>query len=241
MANFIAYYRVSTNKQGESGLGLDAQRSIINAYVTQHGGLIMSEYTDIESGKNNDREQLNMAILELRNQPKAYLIVAKQCRLTRSVSFIASFLEDKNIGDRLIVAESPKASVFELHIRAVLNEETRRQIASNTKNALAAAKARGVQLGAPKNVIHVIQKQGAKQYQKNVHAYNMRLISILEDINKYGKLSQIDMASRLNTLGIRTYRGNSFRKHHVNQLFQSIRSMKGYKTWRPYKAKQLAN
>ena len=141
MANFIAYYRVSTNKQGESGLGLEAQRSIINAYVTQHGGLVMSEYTDIESGKNNDREQLNMAISELRNQPKAYLIVAKQCRLTRSVSFISSFLEDKNIGDRLIVAETPKASVFELHIRAVLNEETRRQISSNTKHALAAAKA----------------------------------------------------------------------------------------------------
>ena len=62
MANFIAYYRVSTNKQGESGLGLEAQRSIINSYVAQHGGLVMFEYTDIESGKNNDREQLNMAI-----------------------------------------------------------------------------------------------------------------------------------------------------------------------------------
>ena len=241
MANFIAYYRVSTNKQGESGLGLEAQRSIINAYVTQHGGLVMSEYTDIESGKNNDREQLNMAISELRNQPKAYLIVAKQCRLTRSVSFISSFLEDKNIGDRLIVAETPKASVFELHIRAVLNEETRRQISSNTKHALAAAKARGVILGAPPKILPAIQQKGAKQYQQNVHAYNKRMIEILESINQHGKLQQVEMAARLNMLGLKTYRGNSFIKHHVNQIFQSIRSMRGYKTWRPYKAKQLAN
>lgn len=238
MANFIIYYRVSTNKQGESGLGLEAQKAICMSYVNTHGGLVMSEYTDIESGKNNDREQLNVAIQELRDNPKAQLLVAKQCRLTRSVSFIASFLEDKNIGDRLIVAESPKASVFELHIRAVLNEETRRQISINTKHALMAAKARGVRLGAPVQTLKAMQKVGQEKHQQNVRAYNQRMIPILEAINKHGKLTQVEMANRLNGMGLRTYRKNMFQKAHVNQLFSSIRSMKGYTQWVPLKAKQ---
>lgn len=231
MANFIAYYRVSTDKQGMSGLGLEAQQAICQSYVATHGGSIISEYTDVESGKNNNREQLNMAIGELRDKPNAQLIVAKQCRLTRSVSFIASFLEDKGIGSRLVVAESPKASVFELHIRAVLNEETRRQISQNTKNALAAAKARGVQLGAPQSYMSKLQKMGAKAYQQKVHEYNKRMIPILESINANGKLSHREMAKRLNQFNLKTLRGNSFKHYSVNDLLISIRSMKGYKTW----------
>ncbi len=144
MNKFIAYYRVSTDKQGQSGLGLEAQRTICYAYARSINAEIISEYTDIESGSHNDRPELlkALALLEIENGSR--LLVAKQCRLTRSVALMSSLLEKKV---PLTIAETPEASIFELHIRAVLNEETRRQISINTRNALMAAKARGVKLG----------------------------------------------------------------------------------------------
>ena len=130
---FIAYYRVSTDKQGQSGLGLEAQRTICYAYARSINAEIISEYTDIESGSHNDRPELlkALALLEIENGSR--LLVAKQCRLTRSVALMSSLLEKKV---PLTIAETPEASIFELHIRAVLNEETRRQISINTRNAL---------------------------------------------------------------------------------------------------------
>ena len=160
---FIAYYRVSTDKQGQSGLGLEAQRTICYAYARSINAEIISEYTDIESGSHNDRPELlkALALLDIENDSR--LLVAKQCRLTRSVALMSSLLEKKV---PLTIAETPEASIFELHIRAVLNEETRRQISINTRNALMAAKARGVKLGAPREMMRVIAVKGGQAQAK---------------------------------------------------------------------------
>ena len=112
---FIKYFRVSTKKQGRSGLGLEAQEEYISAYLERLDSdyEIVDSFTDIESGKNSERQGLTEAI-QLAKETNAVLLVAKLDRLTRSVAFIANLMEDKKLTFR--VATMPNASEFELHI-----------------------------------------------------------------------------------------------------------------------------
>lgn len=142
---FVSYCRVSTQEQGKSGLGLDAQAASCRAYVEQQGGILAAELTEVASGDDDERPVLAQAIA-MAKRLRATLVVSKLDRLSRAVALVAGLLRDGNV--ELIVAECAKASTLELHLRATVAEEERRLIAERTKQALAQAKKRGVALGS---------------------------------------------------------------------------------------------
>lgn len=146
MASFVAYHRVSTDRQGRSGLGLDAQRVAVEQYAAQHGGEVVAAFTEVESGKaTRNRPQLAAALAETRRR-RGTLVIATLDRLGRSVAFVASLMEQ---GVPFVAADRPNASPFELHIYAAVAEEERRKISDRTRAALAQKKAQGVKLGSP--------------------------------------------------------------------------------------------
>src|ERR1700732_1524835 len=145
---FIAYYRVSTGRQGASGLGLEAQRAAVYRHIG--AGQLAAEYTEVESGKKHtNRPQLLTALQECRRK-KATLVIAKLDRLGRNVAFISALMES---GADFVCCDNPHANRLMLHMLAAFAAHEREQISQRTKAALAAAKARGVKLGNPCSLI----------------------------------------------------------------------------------------
>lgn len=142
-SSFIAYVRVSTARQGQSGLGLEAQRQAVNAFAAQHGGCVLTEFVEVESGRKSERPQLAAALAECKRK-RATLLIAKLDRLARNVAFVAQLMET---GIPFLAVDMPTADRFMLHVYAAMAEEEARRIGSRTKAALAAAKARGTELG----------------------------------------------------------------------------------------------
>jgi DNA invertase Pin-like site-specific DNA recombinase len=141
---FVTYYRVSTDRQGRSGLGLDAQREAVRQFLAARAAVVIAEFVEVESGGKDDRPKLKEA-LAVCQRGKATLLIAKLDRLARSVAFVAGLMD----GDTdFIAVDMPHASRFVLHIMAAVAEHERQIIGERTKAALAAAKARGVRLGA---------------------------------------------------------------------------------------------
>src|SRR3954454_708728 len=143
MQGFVAYYRVSTDRQGQSGLGLDAQRAAVAGFVGTRE--LIAEFTEVESGKRADRPQL-AAALELCRRRRAMLVIVKLDRLARNVAFIANLME---AGVEFTAVDMPSANKLTLHILAAVAEHEREMISARTRAALAAARARGVRLGRP--------------------------------------------------------------------------------------------
>jgi DNA invertase Pin-like site-specific DNA recombinase len=145
MANgkFIAYFRVSTDKQGRSGLGLEAQRKTVADYLNGGNWELTAEFVEVESGKRSDRPQLAKAI-DAAKKAKATLIIAKLDRLARNVHFVSGLME---AGIEFVAADLPTTDKFMLHIYAAVAEQEARAISQRTKAALQAAKARGKRLG----------------------------------------------------------------------------------------------
>lgn len=146
-AKYVIYRRVSTAAQGESGLGLEAQDRDIALFLDNYSDTpfeVIGTFTDVQSGKHDDRPELQKA-LDLARKEGAEVLVSKLDRLSRDVAFIANLLKDKRLSFR--VASMPHADKFQLHIYAALAEQERDFISLRTKQALAAAKARGVKLG----------------------------------------------------------------------------------------------
>lgn len=139
---FVAYYRVSTDKQGKSGLGLEAQEAAVKQWL--NGGSLLASFTEIESGKKVKRPKLAEA-LALCKRDGATLLIARLDRLARNVHFVSGLMETKV---KFVACDMPEATPFMLHIYAAVAQEEARAISSRTKEALAAAKARGVKLGA---------------------------------------------------------------------------------------------
>ncbi len=141
---FVSYLRVSTNRQGESGLGLEAQRAAVAQMMHGEENEQIAEHVEIMSGRRTDRPKLRQAIVEARKH-RAVLVIAKLDRLGRTASHVLHLLDNSGIAFRF--AEMPYASKLETGIRAIVAEEEARAISQRTKAALAAAKARGVKLG----------------------------------------------------------------------------------------------
>jgi DNA invertase Pin-like site-specific DNA recombinase len=139
----VAYYRVSTPRQGKSGLGLEAQRKAVATYAASQGLTVAYEFTEIETGKGADALVFATA-LQRAKKLKAPIVVAKLDRLSRDVAFIATLMTKKV---EFVAADDPTKSPFMLHIKAAVAQEERRMIAQRTREALAAAKERGVKLG----------------------------------------------------------------------------------------------
>ena len=197
MAQFIAYFRVSTSRQATTGLGLDAQRAVVLRHVA--GGQLVAEYTEIESGRRHiNRPQLLAALVECRKR-RATLVIAKLDRLGRNVAFISALMESSI---EFVACDNPYANPLMLHMLAAFAEHEREQISQRTKAALAAAKARGVKLGNPRAA-------EAIEIARTVH-YSRRpaleVLAVMQGFRSQG-MSYRAIARELNRLNMRTYRG----------------------------------
>ena len=203
----IAYYRVSTGKQGHSGLGLEAQREAVNSYARSHQLQIADEFTDIKSGSKNDRTELGKALRKCRLSGDM-LVIAKLDRLSRNALFLMELLESKV---KFVCADMPEANDLTVGMMAVLAEYERKLISERTKAALKAAKARGVKLGNP-NIRAIANQSTAKACQANVLRAKQRNAELLEVINEIEQengapLTHREMAAKLTAAGYRTARG----------------------------------
>ncbi|AMV42271.1 recombinase family protein [Paraburkholderia caribensis] len=203
---FVAYYRVSTQKQGASGLGLDAQREAVTRYLNGGDWQLIGEFTEVETAKGSNalakRPQLRAA-LELCRKTGARLLIAKLDRLARNVAFIAGLMESKV---KFVSADMPEVNELTIHIMAAFAEHEAKRISERTRDALRAAKARGVVLGAtgPANL-----KQNIEARQKAADEFAGSLSSVLAGFKASG-LTQRQMVEQLNALGIKTARGGEW-------------------------------
>lgn len=194
---FVAYYRVSTQKQGESGLGLDAQRAAVERYLAGKGALL-EEFTEVESGKRADRPQLAQAIAAGKRH-QATLIIAKLDRLSRNVAFIANLMD---AGLDFVACDMPHANRLTIHVLAAVAEHEREMISARTKAAMEQAQARGIRMGNPR-WRESIGKASAARWPS--HAAT-QVQSIIRDRHAQGaSLRQI--AGALNELGLKTPTG----------------------------------
>ena len=215
---FIAYYRVSTQKQGESGLGLEAQREAVLSYLNGGKWNLLEEYVEVESGKKSERPQLAAAMEKCRKQ-KATLVIAKLDRLARNVHFISGLMESKA---DFIALDMPNMNPFTVHIYAAMAEEYARQISEKTREALAAAKERGVILG--KNG----RENGWKLAEANREAANVRaknLTRVVWEIRNDGHSTIREIAAELNRREIPTARGGRWRENTVHRLLSRIEQL----------------
>jgi len=194
MTPFIAYYRVSTDRQGISGLGLEAQRAAVLRHVGN--GQLIAEYTEVESGKKtSNRPQLRAALQDCRKR-KAILVIAKLDRLGRNVAFISALMD--NDAD-FVCCDNPHANRLMLHMLAAFAEHEREQISQRTREALAAAKARGVKLGNPQ-AIEALEKARAVRLSKKTAP---EVLNIMLSFQGQG-MGYRAIARELNRLNIRT-------------------------------------
>lgn len=202
----VSYIRVSTLRQGESGLGLEAQQDAVARYARSTGGEVIEEFREVESGGKDDRPQLTMALRTCR-RIGATLVVAKLDRLARSVHFTSSVLR---AGVEIVCCDMPQANRLTLHIIAAVAEHERELISMRTKVALAAAKARGVKLGSPRNLTPAAAALGspagvvARRAKADDFAARVRVY--IEDCG-WSELPLVTVAERLNAAGALTARG----------------------------------
>ena len=208
---YIAYYRVSTQRQGASGLGLEAQRKATAQFVISSNGNLSNEYTEVESGKIKNRPELNAAI-EACRKSGATLLIAKLDRLARNVAFIANLLES---GVKFTAVDMPNADRFMLHVYAAMGEEEGRRISERTKSALAAAKSRGVELGCNGKILAKRHKMQAESFALSVETAMRSLI--------VGEGASFRVAAdRLNKMNVKTARGGQWHSTSVFRVWQRI-------------------
>jgi len=220
---YVAYYRVSTAKQGASGLGLEAQMESVRRFVKEKGTVysgpgIVASYTEVESGRNCARSQLAAALAECRRR-KATLLIAKLDRLSRNVAFLATLLE----GDVAIIAvDMPNADRTFLQMMAVMAEHEARICSERTKSALKAAKARGVVLGGFRGR-HLTDAERAQGNAVKAAAARQRALEVLpaiEEARASGAVSLKAIAEQLNARGIPTTRGGPWQPTQVMRALQ---------------------
>src|SRR5215831_10718214 len=196
LRRFVSYYRVSTAQQGASGLGLEAQREAVSRHVAA-GGVLVAEFTEVESGKKNDRPQIAAALADCRLR-RATLVIAKLDRLARNVAFISNLMES---GVDFVACDNPHATRLTIHILAAVAEHEREMISQRTKAALAAAKARGVRLGNPQlSPGDTRRARRARTAIANRHAADV--LPYIEAARKAGCVSLGQLASALTARGI---------------------------------------
>lgn len=215
---FISYCRVSTQKQGASGLGLEAQRAAVAGYVAIRGGELLTEFVEIETGKGADalerRPQLTAALQACAKQG-ATLLIAKLDRLARNVHFVSGLLET---GCDFVAVDMPGANKVMIQMHAVMSEWERDQISDRTKSALQAARARGVQLGVagPANLKRCLEDRTAAA---NAGALKLRgLVAGFRARN----LTQLEMVAELNAAGVPAPRGGKWHLMQIQRLLKRL-------------------
>ncbi|MEZ5732542.1 MAG: recombinase family protein [Paracoccaceae bacterium] len=220
---FIAYERVSTARQGQSGLGLAAQRSTIDAFAMARGGDLLGRFTEIESGRTADRPELARA-LQLARLTGATLVIAKLDRLSRNAAFLLTL---RDSGVKFIACDMPEANDLTVGIMALVAEAEREAISRRTKEALAVAKARGVKLGNP-NGAESLRRAGKggmalrAAVSANADAHALDLASVIAGIRSEGPTSLRSLAEELNARGMRTRRGGRWHVSNVRNLLRRL-------------------
>jgi DNA invertase Pin-like site-specific DNA recombinase len=206
----VAYYRVSTDQQGQSGLGLEAQQAAVRAYAHQTGCRIIAEHTEVESGKRADRPELAKALAHAKGA-RATLAIAKLDRLSRNVAFLATLMDS---GAEFVCCDNPTANRLTLHILAAVAENEAREISRRTKAALAAYKARGGLLGGARPGHKGLPEQsrlagvtaGALARRLAADSYYRSLAPRVRELRLSG-MTQQAIADRFNSEGLTTQSG----------------------------------
>jgi DNA invertase Pin-like site-specific DNA recombinase len=213
----ILYIRVSTSQQGRSGLGIEAQRETLTRFAEAEGFEVLREFVEIETGKGSDaidrRPQLAAALAAAR-KAKCHVAVAKLDRLSRDVHFISGLMTHRV---PFLVAElGPDVDPFVLHLFAALAEKERSLIATRTRQALKAAKARGVTLGNPRLAAARENAADALKAAANRHAANV--LPIIREAQKAGARTLREIAVALNARGVSTARGGQWHATSVKNM-----------------------
>ncbi|MBL8883860.1 MAG: recombinase family protein [Hyphomicrobium sp.] len=219
MPAYIAYLRVSTQKQGDSGLGLEAQESAIARYTTN--GTVLATFREVESGKRSDRPELRKA-LDMAKRTGATLVIAKLDRLARNVHFISGLME---AGVDFVACDMPTANRLTLHIMAAMAEHEGRAISDRTRSALAAAKARGVTLGGYRGKGAPDQATRLKAAETLIKAADERaelVRPVLDELRANGITSLAALAAELNARQIATPRGGQWSAMAVKRVQERL-------------------
>jgi DNA invertase Pin-like site-specific DNA recombinase len=217
MKRYVIYRRVSTDEQGKSGLGLEAQDRDIRLYLEGYSDQpfeVVAEFTEVASGSDDRRPELTKA-LDMARKHGAELLVAKLDRLSRKVSFIASLLDDRKV--QLRVAAMPQADKFQLHIYAALAEQEREFISIRTKAALKEAKARGVKLGGARD--KTLKRN--QEVQRKAIERAQSVAGLIQPLREAGK-SLREIAAELNRAGVRTARGGEWQASQVKRTIERL-------------------
>jgi DNA invertase Pin-like site-specific DNA recombinase len=212
---FVAYYRVSTEKQGRSGLGLEAQRGAVEAFLNGGSWKLVAEFTEIESGKRADRPKLAEAVKAAKKH-KATLVIAKLDRLSRNVAFIANLME---AGVDFVAVDMPHANKLTIHILSAVAEHEREMISQRTRAALAAAKSRGVRLGNRSN-IKVAQDRSRAARMAQADQFASNILPVVLQIRAAGVKTLNGIAEALNARGLRTPRGGEWQAVQVKRIIE---------------------
>lgn len=203
---YVVYIRVSTARQGESQLGLLAQTEAVNSFFASRSHEVIATYTEVESGKRNDRPELARALAECKKR-KATLVIAKLDRLGRNLAFIANLMES---GVEFVCCDNPHANRLMLHMLAAFAEFERELISKRTKDALAMAKARGVRLGV--NGARLAERHKAEARQRDQVHYPL-IAQLMRELRSYRAV-----AERLNAMAIRTPAGGKWHPSQVRNV-----------------------
>lgn len=217
---YVAYYRVSTERQGRSGLGLEAQKRAVADFLRGTGGTLRAEFTEVQSGKNDERPQL-AAALRLCKLTNSTLLIAKLDRLSRNVAFLATL---QQAGTKFVACDLPAANELVIHILAAVAQAERKAISERTKAALAAAKARGVRLGNPRlrPGTRRSARAAARAWSAQAQQRAEELRDVIRDAQSQGKTSTRALAAHLNELGVSTPRGSGWHPQSVARLLERL-------------------
>lgn len=219
MSAYIAYLRVSTQKQGESGLGLEAQESAISRYTAT--GIVLATFREVESGKRCDRPQLRAA-LDMCRRTGATLVIAKLDRLARNVHFISGLMES---GVDFVACDMPSANRLTLHIMAAMAEHEGRAISDRTRSALAAAKTHGVALGGYRGKgapDAATRRKAAESLTKSANERAELVRPVLVELRASGVTSLAALADALNARNVTTPRGGQWSAMAVSRTLKRL-------------------
>ncbi len=220
----VAYERVSTARQGTSGLGLESQRNTIETFAAARNAEVIKRFTEVESGKTSDRPEL-LAALHLAKVTGATLIIAKLDRLSRNAVFLLTL---RDSGVRFVACDMPEANDLTVGIMALVAQAEREAISRRTKEALAVAKARGVRLGNP-NGAAALRRAGMggqalrRTVSANADQFAQDLAEVVKVIQADGHLSLRAIAGELNRRGMLTRRGGTWHVSNVRNLLDRLR------------------
>jgi DNA invertase Pin-like site-specific DNA recombinase len=221
---FIAYERVSTARQGQSGLGLEAQRNSIDAFAAARSANLIGRFTEVESGRNPDRPELGAAI-RLARLTGATLVIAKLDRLSRNAAFLLTL---RDSGVKFLAVDMPEANDLTVGIMALVAQQEREAISRRTKEALAVARARGVKLGNPNGAAALRRagKGGAAlraAVRANADQFAADLAPVVADIHAQGHSTLRAIAEELNRRGMMTRRCGAWQVSNVRNLIGRLR------------------